>query len=134
MNSDLMHPPSVGSAEHNAARSIEAQSLKLGPALFPSPSFTYFRFHKNQSTGQTKKTHCIPGDLADSNLVAEHFYWFSAVNHPPGAQQCGNNNLFELTLEMSRPPCRRTPWSPGGKPIVIFLKSQDVLAKSFFNV
>ena len=37
MNSDLMHPPSVGSAEHNAARSIEAQSLKLGPALFPSP-------------------------------------------------------------------------------------------------
>ena len=76
-------------------------------------------FIKISQRDKQKKTHCIPGHLADSNLVAEHFYWFSAVNHPPGAQQCGNNNLFELTLEMSRPPCRRTPWSPGGKPILL---------------
>ena len=33
---DLMHPPSVRTAEHNTGRSIEAQTLKLSPALFSS--------------------------------------------------------------------------------------------------
>ena len=35
---DLVHPPSVGPAKDDAARTVEAQTLKLGPALFPSPA------------------------------------------------------------------------------------------------
>ena len=35
---DLVHPPGVGPAKDDAGRTVEAQTLKLGPALFPSPA------------------------------------------------------------------------------------------------
>ena len=136
MNSDLMHPPSVGSAEHNAARSIEAQSLKLGPALFPSPWFTYFRFHKKQSTGQTKKENAL-------------HTW-----RPCRLQSCSWALLLVLCSEP--PPWCTTMWKQqlvwahsGNVPTtlqtyslvtwweadctLIFLKSQDVLATCNYN-
>ena len=37
MNSDLVHPASVGPAEDDAGRAVEAEPLKLGPAILSAP-------------------------------------------------------------------------------------------------
>ena len=37
MNSDLVHPASMGPAEDDAGRAVEAEPLKLGPAILSAP-------------------------------------------------------------------------------------------------
>ena len=37
MNSDLVHPASMGPAEDDAGRAVEADPLKLGPAILSAP-------------------------------------------------------------------------------------------------
>ena len=37
MNSDLVHPASMGPAEDDAGRAVEAEPLKLGPAILSTP-------------------------------------------------------------------------------------------------
>ena len=112
---DLMHPPSVGTAENNTGRSIEAQTLKLSPALFSSSDqnrdlWISDVFLTNQPF--TKKRWCclswppyyaytwkvkIPGNFAHPDLVAEHLYWLSAVNHSSGKQQqCQSNSICKF--------------------------------------
>ena len=73
---DLMHPPSVRTAEHNTGRSIEAQTLKLSPALFSSSDqncylwksdvfFTHQPFTKKRKcclTGHHVMHICLEGD------------------------------------------------------------------------
>ena len=37
VNSDLVHPASMGPAEDDAGRAVEAEPLKLGPAILSAP-------------------------------------------------------------------------------------------------
>ena len=58
---DLVHPPGEGAAEHHAGRPVEAHPLELCPALL-----------------------AVAGDLAHSDLVADHLHGLRTLSEAPG--------------------------------------------------
>ena len=61
VDSDLMHPAGERSAENHTGRPVEAHPLELRPALL-----------------------AVAGDLAHSDLVADHLHWLGALCEAPG--------------------------------------------------
>ena len=69
-----MHPPSERSAENNTGAPIEAHPLELRPALL-----------------------AVTGDLADSDLVADHLHWLGALGQAPGQTITVNISILFTT-------------------------------------
>ena len=61
VDSDLMHPPSERPAENHTGAPIEAHPLELRPALL-----------------------AVAGDLAHSDLVADHLHGLRTLSEAPG--------------------------------------------------
>ena len=70
VDSDLMHPPSERPAEDHASGPVEAHPLELRPALL-----------------------AVAGDLADSDLVADHLHWLRTLSEAPGQTMSVNTTV-----------------------------------------
>ena len=80
VDSDLMHPPCERSAEDHAGGPVEAHPLELRPALL-----------------------AVAGDLAHSDLVADHLHWLRTLSEAPGWTNHISQYLYSIL-----PPFRTT--------------------------
>ena len=81
MDSDLVHAPGVGPAQHHAAHTVEAESLELRVALL-APG---------------------PGHPAHPDLVADHLDALAALDEAPDKRELCDVCRIEWLLVMQVP-------------------------------